>query len=60
MIIKEAKETILAFSKETVEVLWIYFTLIQYQWKMTQYNTLYLKLSNLQLNDLKSEIKNCT
>ena len=27
---------------------------------MTQYNTLHIKLSNLQLNKLKSEIKNGT
>ena len=27
---------------------------------MTQYNTLNIKLSNLQLNKLESGIKNCT
>ena len=46
-IIKEAKETVLDFSQETVKVLY-------------QYNTLNVKLSNLQLNMLKSGIKNGT
>ena len=36
----------------------IYLTLLQYQYKMTQHNTLNIKLSNLQLNKLKSGIKN--
>ena len=43
----------------TRNLLWIYFNLIWYQYKMTQYNTLNLKLSNSQLK-LKSEIKNGT
>ena len=55
--IEQAKETILDFSQETVKVSWIYFTLI-YQHKMTQYNTLNVELSNLNLNKLKSGIKN--
>ena len=47
-------------AKETVEVLWFYFVLIKYQNKMTQYNTLNLKLSNSQLNKLQYVIKNGT
>ena len=31
-----------------------------YQYKMTQYNSLYVKLSNSQLNKLKSAVKNET
>ena len=46
-IIEEAKETILDFSQGAV-------------WKMNQYNTLNVKLSNLQLKKLKSGIKNDT
>ena len=34
------------------------YSLIFYQYKMTQYNSLNLKLSNFQLNKLKSAIKN--
>ena len=48
-IIEEAKETILDFWYRNVKVLRIFFTLIWYRYKMTQYNTLNLKLSNLQL-----------
>ena len=33
---------------------------MQYQYKMTQYNTLNVKLSNSQLNKLNSGIKNGT
>ena len=58
--IEEAKETILDFSKGTVRVFWIYFTLMYYQYKMTQYNSLNVKLSNSQLNKLKSRTKNGT
>ena len=32
--------------------------LVFYQYRMTQYNSLNVKLSNLQLNKLKSAIKN--
>ena len=46
-IIEEAKETILDISQGAV-------------WKMNQYNTLNVKLSNLQLKKLKSGIKNDT
>ena len=49
-IIEEAKETILDFSQGTLTSLSIYFALIQYQYKMTQYKTLNVKLSNSQLN----------
>ena len=51
-IIEKAKETILGFSEGTVQVLQ-YSNII-----MTQYNTLNVKLSNSQLNTLKSRIKN--
>ena len=53
LIIEEAKETILDFSQGTMKVLYIYFTLIWYQYKMTQYNTLNVKLFNSQLNKIK-------
>ena len=59
-VIEEAKETVLEFSKVTVEVLWFYFISIYCEYKMTQYNTLHVKLSNSQLNKLKSAIKNGT
>ena len=36
----------------------IYFASIYDLYKLTQYNTLNVKLSNLQLNRLKSGIKN--
>ena len=52
-IIGEAKEIILDFSQGTKRVLYIYFLLIKFQYKMTQYNTLKVKLSNSQLNKLK-------
>ena len=57
-IIEEAKETILYFSQGTVRVLQIYFALMQYKYKMTQYNTLNVKLLNSQLIKLNSGIKN--
>ena len=56
-ILEEAKETILDFSQGTVKVLLV-FNLIYI--KMTQYNSLNVKLSNSQLNKLKSSIKNET
>ena len=49
-IIEEGKETILDFSHETVRVLSVYFGLAKQQYKMTQYNTLNVKLCNLQIN----------
>ena len=59
-IFEEAKETILDFSQGTLKVLQICLALIQYQCKMAEYNTLNVKLSNSQLNKLKSRIKNGT
>ena len=56
-ILEEAKQTILDFSQGIVIVLSI-FNLIYI--KMTQYNSLNVKLSNSQLNKLKSSIKNET
>ena len=56
----EKKELALDFSKESVRVLWFYFVLIYYQYKMTRYNTLNVKLSNSQLSKLKSGIKSGT
>ena len=53
-ISKEAKETVLDFSQGTVKVFYFYFLL---QYKMTQHNTLNVKLPNSQLNKLKSTIK---
>ena len=43
-IIVEAKGTILDFSQETVKVLLLYFILLLYQYKITQSNTLNVKL----------------
>ena len=43
-----------------MKVLGIYFTLIKYQDKMTQYSTWNVKLSNLKLNKLKWEVKSGT
>ena len=57
-IIEVARKTILDFSQGTVRVLYTYFALIWYQYKTTPYNTLNVKLSNSQLNGLKSGIKN--
>ena len=56
-IIQEAKETVLGFSKWPVEILWFYFVLISYLYKMTQYNTLNVKMSNSPPNKFKSAIK---
>ena len=50
-IIVEEKETILHFPQQTVTV--IYFTFIQYQYKMTQYKTLNIKLSQSKLRSKK-------
>ena len=55
-ILEEAKESVLDFSQGTVKVLWIeWFNFCHY--KMTQYNSLIVKLSDSQLNKLKSAIK---
>ena len=60
LVFEEAKETILNFSQGTVKVFWIHFTLIKYQYKKTQYNTLNVQLSHSQLNKLNLAIKNGT
>ena len=58
-IIEEEKETVLDFSQGTVKVsLMQKRNLIFYQYKMTQYNNLNVKLSNSRLNKLNSVIKN--
>ena len=57
-IIEEAKETVLDFSQGTFVNSECSFNL--YQYKMTQYNSLNVKLSNWQLNKLTSERKNET
>ena len=44
-IMEEKKETILDFSQGAVRILEICFALIKYQDKITQYNTLSVKLS---------------
>ena len=60
-ITEDAKEIVLDFWKRTVKVLWFYFLFnIILIWKMTQYNMLNVKLSNSQLNKLKSAIQNGT
>ena len=53
-IIEEMKKNILHFSERTVKL--FCFNIILY--KMTQYNTLNVKLSNSQLSKIKSRIKN--
>ena len=58
-ITEEAKKAICDFSQGIVRVLQFYFALIKYQYKMTQYDTLNVKLSNSQLK-LKPGIKNFT
>ena len=60
LIIEEKKETVLEFSQGTVKVLFFVVFLRQNQYKMTQYNTLNVKLSNSQPNEIKSGIKNGT
>ena len=59
-IIKEEKETVLDFLQGTVKICECKVQFIFYQYKMTQYNSFNVKLSNLQLNKLKSAIKNET
>ena len=60
LITEEAKEAVLDFFQETVKVLQFYFVFVQYQYKITQYNFLNVRLSTLQLNKLNSGIKNGT
>ena len=43
-----------------MNALYNFFCFLYYQHKMTQYNTLNIKLSNLQFNKLKSGVKNGT
>ena len=57
LISEKAKETVLDLSKRIVGVCKFVFALIQYQYKMTQYNSLNVKLSNSQLNNLELGIK---
>ena len=57
VITEEARGIVLEFSQGTKEVLQFYFVLTQYQCKMTQCNTLNVKLPNFQLKKLKSGIK---
>ena len=57
-IIEEAKETIFEFLQRTVKVLWVWFcllNLILVNIKMTEYNSLNVKLSNSQLNKLSQQ-----
>ena len=56
-IAEEAKKILLDFSQGTTKIFWIYFALIQYEHKITSYNTLNVKLSNSLLHKLKSEEK---
>ena len=44
--IEEAKETVLNFPKGTVKVLWFYFVLKSYSYKMTKHSTFNVKLLN--------------
>ena len=58
--IEEAKETILDFSQGAMKGLQFYFVFNTISLQITRYVTLNIKLSNLQLNQLKSGIKNGT
>ena len=57
---KKKKKAVLDFSQGNVRELLLYFSLIKYQYKITEYNNLNVKFSNSQLNKLKSGIKNGT
>ena len=57
---KKKKKAILDFSLGNVRELLLYFSLVKYQYKITEYNNLNVKFSNSQLNKLKSGIKNGT
>ena len=62
-ILEEAKENVFEFSQGTAKVLYMQISLrclIFMNIKMTQYNSLNVKLSNSQLNKLMSAIKNET
>ena len=56
-MIEETKETVLDFSEGTVKVFWFYFLL---WYNMTKYNTLNVKLSNSEYDELKSGMRNGT
>ena len=56
-ILEEAKETVSEFSQGTVKVLFS-VKLNFDQYKMTQYNSLNVTLSNSQLSKLRSAVKN--
>ena len=58
--IEEAKETILDFLQGAMKGLQFYFAFNTISLQITQYATLNIKLSNLQLNQLKAGIKNGT
>ena len=60
-LFEEAKETVLDFSQGIVKSCkCVKENFNFYQYKMTQYNSLNVNLSNSQLNKLKSPIKNKT
>ena len=48
-ITEKAKEAVLDFSKGTVKVFWFYFVLKKHWYRMTEYNTLNVKLSKSHL-----------
>ena len=64
LLLKKQKKLFLSFHKEPQEgseKLYEYKVQLNfYQYKMTQYNSLNVKLSNSQLNELKCAIKNET
>ena len=57
-IIEETKETVLDFSQGTVKFCKYKVSFNFCLYKMTQYSSLNVKLSNSQLNKLKSAMKN--
>ena len=60
-ILEETKQTILDFSPGTVKVLQKFcYSLIKYQYTLTKYKSLNVKLSNSQLNKSKLAIKSKT
>ena len=59
-IVEEVKTTLFHFSERAVKVLRIDFVLMYYQYKITEYNSLNIKLSNSQLNKVKSATKSIT
>ena len=59
-ITEKAKVTILDLLQGTINALYLYFPSIEFWSKMTKYNTLNVTLTNLQLSQLKSGMKNGT